>query len=885
MHPLPLRPIFTPGHHLWLCIAVAGALALSTSATAATECARETPLPAEVYLIAPGSEVPEAIAGFAGIWSGEEVDERGSLCHTLVVEEILANGYARVIFSVGTSAAWDVRLPWFLRATGRVVDGELRVQLSLPTPGVPPLKLIYRVTGETLQVGQEGDDWSTPLTRLADVSQVGCGPPTAGPLPPPAASGPRDRLTAADLLAPDSGHRPAFERRGLHQVILGPVHNAYFMPMGQAAPARHALQGTVTVGFSHMFRARHGCTALGATMPGFSVAFFSQGEHLVPVVRDILEPPGTRSHGTLILSPGRVWSEPGDGGLSRASLPFVLIEYPATHNGLATFLYDDTRVSAWRFQIVQENVPWGYKYDGWGQASMSYTPGPIPEEEALRARFAGELQQQTPIRPWADLVASVGAPELEHFDGDTAPTDLKASGVIMDGVLYLRGCETRSGPYPYCREMRHSVFSVTKSLGAAVTLLRLAQRYGDRVFDLKIKDYVTVTAAHDGWERVTFRDALNMATGIGENWPQREPNHPFADEDKSPKHFRWNSARTAQEKLDIGFSFGQYPWGSGEVLRYLDINTFVLAAAMDSFLTRQAGSKPSLWDMVVTEIFQPLGIFQLPILHTQEAAGERGLPQLNYGLYPTIDDLAKLSIFLQHGGQHHGQQLLSAAKLAEALYKTDAKGLPSGWTGNRFGEGRYHLSFWSVPYRTASGCFFQIPFMAGGGGNIVMLLPNGLSAFRIADGDHCDVDTMVLAGEAIRPFPCPAGSEETSPPGRQPLPASKLRTELAGHTLYSDPMHIMHMYPMCCGHVTLFVAADGVLYGTLKAEPDLGTWHDVGRWQMTADGQLCSQWHVWDGQRERCFAVYREGETFELELKDRFAKEVYRRVPGNPEGY
>jgi hypothetical protein len=42
--------------------------------------------------------------------------------------------------------------------------------------------------------------------------------------------------------------------------------------------------------------------------------------------------------------------------------------------------------------------------------------------------------------------------------------------------------------------MRHSVFSVTKSLGAAVTLLRLAQTYGDQVFDLKITEYVTVTA-------------------------------------------------------------------------------------------------------------------------------------------------------------------------------------------------------------------------------------------------------------------------------------------------------------------------------------------------------------------------------------------------------
>jgi hypothetical protein len=43
MHPPPLRPIFASGHHLWPCIAVAGVLALSTPATAAKECHRETP--------------------------------------------------------------------------------------------------------------------------------------------------------------------------------------------------------------------------------------------------------------------------------------------------------------------------------------------------------------------------------------------------------------------------------------------------------------------------------------------------------------------------------------------------------------------------------------------------------------------------------------------------------------------------------------------------------------------------------------------------------------------------------------------------------------------------------------------------------------------------
>ena len=42
------------------------------------------------------------------------------------------------------------------------------------------------------------------------------------------------------------------------------------------------------------------------------------------------------------------------------------------------------------------------------------------------------------------------------------------------------------------------------------------------------------------------------------------------------------------------------------------------------------------------------------------------------GLYVTIDDVVKLTTLLQHGGQHQGQQLLSAAKLAEALELPEA---------------------------------------------------------------------------------------------------------------------------------------------------------------------------------------------------------------------
>jgi hypothetical protein len=160
------------------------------------------------------------------------------------------------------------------------------------------------------------------------------------------------------------------------------------------------------------------------------------------------------------------------------TLPTLVLTHPAfnsSDNGLATFLYDDTQVSALRVQVVQETAPRA-AFDGWGQTRLTYAPGPLANDAAVRAQFAAELQQ-TPIQPWAALPVAAGSPGVNGFDGDTAPDEVTASGLIVDGVIYLLGCETRWGPYPYCREMRHGVFSVTRSLDAAVALLRLAQTY------------------------------------------------------------------------------------------------------------------------------------------------------------------------------------------------------------------------------------------------------------------------------------------------------------------------------------------------------------------------------------------------------------------------
>jgi hypothetical protein len=80
-------------------------------------------------------------------------------------------------------------------------------------------------------------------------------------------------------------------------------------------------------------------------------------------------------------------------------------------------------------------------------------------------------------------------------------------------------------------------------------------------------------------------------------------------------------------------------------------------------------------------------------------------------------------------------------------------------------------------------------------------------------------------------------------------------------------------------HLNFFVEANGVQYATLQGETE------VGRWRITPEGEYCHMWFVWENQRESCFTVDREGETFALYPKDGLGKHVFRRVSGNPESY
>ena len=538
--------------------------------------------------------------------------------------------------------------------------------------------------------------------------------------------------------------------------IENPVDNKYFLPVGVSSPVLHEFKGTLSVPRTEMQKSTPKYNEY-QYFPEFSVDFFTYEDYLVPTTRTLIVSPDNWS---LIISPGKVWSEPGDNDMSRASFPFTLGSPPdrltaggEAHNGVATFLFDDTRVSFLRFQITQEIAPDGDIYDMWGQIPMEYLPGEIANQETLTTQFAQELNQQIPILPWSELQSQYDKNKLETFTEGIPQDKISAAGIVLDGVIYLQPSQTRYGEYPYPRYMHHGVMSISKSIGAAIGMLWFAEKYGEQVFDLNIVDYLDVSANHDGWEEVTFGDVLNMATGVGDYAPFRRPFDPNANE-TGPNYILWYKAGTTAEKLAYAFALDNYPWGPGEIMRYTSSQTFILSAAMDAFLKSKEGPDVHLWEALNKEVFQPIGVYHMSMIHVPNGDGNPGIPLMSSGLRVTVDDVGKIVSLLQNGGEHNGKQLLNAAKLDEALYRTgEVIGLPSGKTF-AFGNQGYNMSFWSIPHKTKNGRFFQIPFMSGAGGNTIFIAQNGVSTFVFTDFGQ---DTYSLNSpsvtEAIQPYP------------------------------------------------------------------------------------------------------------------------------------
>ncbi len=540
--------------------------------------------------------------------------------------------------------------------------------------------------------------------------------------------------------------------------------NDRFRPSSEAEPARHPFSGTITLAEAEIntepaeLDPRRVMGRDTKLFPRASLGFVAEDSDLIPWNRNLIVS-GTRtedgSYWDVLVGPGTVWSEPGE-TWSRAAFPLQLASSVEneTYNGVATFAFNDREVSGVRFQTVTQGRPYllVQRRLMWGHLAAEFTAGPAPA--GLIEAFAAEKALRLPLRPISDLRPRVGDALFDAIHGEMNVENVVTAAFLVRDTLYVADCPTPFGELPFCREQRFGIWSVTKSTGNTVAALRLAQRYGRSVLDERVADHLDVTADHNGWNDVRFRDVLDMATGVGEGSTRTEPNN--TGDGYLIGYDDWYTAISKDERIRQVFRASNHPWGPGEVVRYRDQDAFLIGAAMDAYLKHRAGPEADVWEMLEDEVYRPIGVPHAPTNRLVEADGSLSLPQMSQGYYPTMDDLAKIARLLQRGGAHEGAQLLHPELTAEALYRTDVRGITFG-PPLETGQPSYHLAIWHQNYVGEGGCAVDLARMSGWGGHRVVLFPNGIVAIRIAKvtgSEASPVEGLAAVADRLDPF-CP----------------------------------------------------------------------------------------------------------------------------------
>ena len=359
----------------------------------------------------------------------------------------------------------------------------------------------------------------------------------------------------------------------------GLVDNLAFMPPAESRRARDPFTGTVQLREIEMatvpqtFKSRQVLGKDAKVFPAVAISFITVNDDLVPTTQDVIRYGSLargRSLWDVIVQPGRVWCEPGDGQWFRAAFPFALVHSLSgeTHNGVAIFLYQKGRVSNLRFQIVQQTAPYfvAHYFTAAGLVPATLDSTPIESGAAIAEIYKKSLTDRVLIGSWEDLARKVGANRLADFDGAVTSANVLLAGLDYEGIFYLKYCRSAAGPLPWCDRARFGVWSATKALANELALLRLAQKYGPEVFDLKVVDYVPSVARNAGWRDVRFNDTANMSTGVGNGSTKTDPNDIF--DGVGVSYATWYEARSAHEKIDaILHSAHTYPWGPGKIVQ------------------------------------------------------------------------------------------------------------------------------------------------------------------------------------------------------------------------------------------------------------------------------------------------------------------------------
>lgn len=677
-----------------------------------------------------------------------------SVTWTMAAGSLENNEYCYV--EINTGSGWSM-----IASLGNGQDNNSfnsgTVSLSAAANNNPNLQLRYRIIADgvgdycygenTTITGTIGSiPTSTPTNTPPPTATPGGSTPTPSPTPDPGAGVSGDPLTGSGNVS-----RSILPYNGMINgaSTISPVNeSAFALPVNAAAPSntfsgRLALVGASSNGNFTKIEDSYNYDADAARLylPEVDIEFVQNGSHLIPVERGKVVT--AHPYWDYIVSPGRVWDENSDSGYSRAAFPFALSEKNANcvHNGTISFLFDNSGAisKAW-YQVTAETCLY-FKGDFWGQLNATYTTGFVANSAQIQADYIQEVSGKMPTKDISAL--AVDYPGFDLSTLTSGISDISMYGMVINGTNYASGCDTRYGVYNFCQWLRVPSYSTAKSIVGGMGMMRLTEKYGSGVPNLLVKDYVPESSASAGnWTNVTFNNTLDMATG----------NYRFSTYERdegSTQMAGFFAAETYSDRIAEAFSWGNKST-PGSTWVYHTSDTFIVTQAMEGYLQSQEGSSADIFDMLVNDVFAPIGIG--PGAYTTLRTSDnnwQGRPFGGYGLWLIQDDVAKLATLLNNdSGAHSGVQLLDTTMLAATMQENSAdRGLP---TANQ--PFYYNNGFWAHEFTTGDGyaCNFWTPFMSGYGGISVIMMPNGSTFYVFSDnGDFNWYDVVQESNDYV----------------------------------------------------------------------------------------------------------------------------------------
>lgn len=442
--------------------------------------------------------------------------------------------------------------------------------------------------------------------------------------------------------------------------------------------------------------------------PSFKLTISIHGDDAVISNKNIQET--NHDFWDLSFSDGTAWAE---SKLTFVAMPFSLIQKNAncTHNGIFIFsINDKNEISKSIFQISSETC--AYFQFNYVAIFDSYFEVISKHEKKVTKSFNVSSIKNL-YEKYPNITKGAFA-DSELFKDD----EVSAYGFFDGESHFIGSCNTRSGNYPFCKNILLPAYSLTKSISGSLGVASFEKKYGP-IKNILIKDVIPA-CSHRRWKNVTVENLSDMSSG---NYKSLQH---YGDENSfSSVNFIFNLL-SHDDKVEFACNAFPRKRNPGLQFVYHTSDTYLLGTALNNLLTDKEDS--DFFDDLLIPIFEKNN-FSQKIKYTRRTSDERAQPYNGWGMFLNRDDLVTLNELFNSPDRNN---FFAKDFLDEGLQRTSDKGLLALKEADIF----YNNGFWAARFnKEIFGCKedLMIPFMSGFGGITVVFLPNSMMYYYFSD--------------------------------------------------------------------------------------------------------------------------------------------------------